>query len=278
MTLASPRTLLAAAGLGLAALAPTACFDQVVTNAEMRAAVDELVADGQVLALENEVIELTTSFTIADGVEAVADEIRSWVESQLPCSTVTVEGAHLELDFGALDDSCTYNGHTFAGVIALDLTVSTGQVVVDHTFTELTNGTVTLNGAKQVTWTRESRSITTDYNWATSERTVDATSDRVQTLLDPAAGVPGGIEINGKRHWTAESGAWDLQIDGVEIRWLDPIPQAGSYTLTIPSGKDLGLTFTRVDEDTIEARITGGRRDRIFLINSAGGVSDEGDA
>ncbi|MCA9720395.1 MAG: hypothetical protein H6713_41585 [Myxococcales bacterium] len=255
-------------------LLSSACFDRV-SNAELREALVELVADGQVMAFENEIVELTTSFTIGDGVAAVAEEIRAFVESQLPCSTVTVEGAHLELDFGELGDACEYNGHTFAGVIELDLTGDADSITVDHMFTGVTNGEVTLDGAKQVVWTTKSRAIATDYAWKTDERAVEGTSERVQTLLDPDAGVRGGIEINGARQWTGESGDWELSIDGVEIRWMDPIPQAGQYTLTIPRGNQLSLSFTRIDEDTIEAVIAVGARTRVFHVNSAGGVSDE---
>ena len=52
----------------------------------------------------------------------------------------------------------------------------------------------------------------------------------------------------------------------VEMRWADPVPQAGSYTLETPAGKTLSLGFSRVDADTISVTVTG-PRGRSFSFN-----------
>lgn len=262
-----------------AALALPACFETGMTGVEMREAVGEVVAEGQAQSLENEVTELTTDFTIGGAVEDIAMKVRDLVESQIDCSTVIVAGNTVEIDLGALGDGCEYNGHTFAGKIALVFTydASGTRVVVDHTYTGLTNGTVTLDGTKKVEWDEQSRHVMHDYTWTKTDRSVRATGDRVQTLLDAAQGLAGGLEINGTRQWEAAKGQWDLAIDGVEVRWIDPVPQAGSYTLTTPKGQDVVMSFARVDADTIAVTVTGGRRDRVYHVTSTGAVEDQGD-
>lgn len=267
------RTLLAPL---TAALLVPACFDTGATNLEMREAVTEVVAEGQAQALDDEITEITTDFTIGGAIEDIALHVRDLVESQIDCSTVLVAGNTVDIDLGGLDDGCEYNGHTFAGKISLVFTYNgdgTG-VTVDHTYTGLTNGDITLDGTRKVEWDQTSRHILHDYTWTRADKTVHATGDRVQTLLDASQGLRGGIEINGTRDWETAKGDWDLAIDGVEVRWSDPVPQAGSYTLVTPADKSITMSFERVDADTIAVTVTGGRRDRVFHVTSTGAVED----
>ena len=82
--------------------------------------------------------------------------------------------------------------------------------------------------------------------------------DRVQKPL--AGGIAEGFMVDGSRSWTGHMGrTWDLAIDSVEMRWADPVPQAGSYTLESPEGKTLSLSFSRIDSDSIEVTVTGPR-------------------
>lgn len=263
-----------------AALLLPACFQTGATRAEMREAVLEVVAQGQAQSLENEVVELTTDFTIGGAIEEIAQHVKDFVESQVDCSTVTVAGNTVEIDLGTLEDNCQYNGHTFAGKITLEFAYdkTATEVIVDHTYTGVTNGEVTLDGTATVTWGEGSRRIVHDFDWTADGRELHASGDRTQTLLDPDAGLAGGVEIDGTRRWEGEKGTWDLAIDGVEVRWIDPVPQAGSYTLTTPAGKEIVMSFARLDDDTIEVRVSGGRRDRVFRVSSAGAVDEQGDA
>lgn len=263
--------------LTLALLAPAGCFESV-SNVEMREALEEIVLEGQGQAVENEIIEITTDFTLGEAAQEAAARLRDAIASQIPCSTITVMDDTLTLDFGGLDDACVYNGHTFAGVVTVKLTIDAdaGQAIVDHTYTDLTNGVLTLNGTKTVTWDEESRHVVTDLEVDRDDRSVHSTSDRVQTLLDPAAGLAGGIKVDGSGHWDNDKGGWDLAIDGVEIRWIDPVPQAGSYTLDTPKGKTIGLGFARVDDDTIAVTLSAGTRERVYHVHSSGQVVDQG--
>lgn len=276
------RTL-SLAPLALVLAADPGCFlvsGDDLSNVEMREALDEVVLEGQSQAVENEIVEITTDFTIGEGVTQAAAALRDALASQIPCSTVTVADTTLTVDFGTLEDECVYHGHTFAGVVSLTIShdEAGNKTTVDHTYKDLSNGVVTLNGSKVVDWTGGARHIVSDLQIERDGKTAHATSDRTQTLLDPSAGLAGGLEVNGERHWDNDRGAWELAIEGVELRWIDPVPQAGSYTLTTPKGKTAVLAFERVDDDTIAVTLSGGRKDRVFHVTSSGSVSDEGDA
>jgi hypothetical protein len=58
----------------------------------------------------------------------------------------------------------------------------------------------------------------------------------------------------------------------VDWRWRDPVPEAGSYTLTTPNDKQLVLSFERLDEDTILVSVDGARRDFEFRVTTQGEV------
>jgi hypothetical protein len=263
--------------LALALTVPVGCFDfDSASNVEMREALDEVIIANQGEAVENEILEITTDFTLGEAAQTIANNLRDALQSQIPCSTITVQDSTVTMDFGGLDDTCVYNGQTFAGIITLEITYDAvgNKAVVDHDYQDLSNGTVTLNGTKKVTWDEKSRHVVSDLTILRDGQSVHSTSDRVMTLLDPAAGLAGGIVIDGSRHWENTKGLWDLTIDGVQIRWVDPVPQAGSYILDTPKGKTIDLSFSRVDADTIAVTLSSGGRERVFHVTSTGQVQD----
>jgi hypothetical protein len=86
-------------------------------------------------------------------------------------------------------------------------------------------------------------------------------------------GLAEGIVVDGSRSWSGERGTWDLAIDGVEMRWVDPVPQAGTYTLSTPFDKVVQISFDRADEDTIRVTVASGKRDFAFTVSRLGVVS-----
>jgi hypothetical protein len=263
--------------LALALTTPIGCFDfDSASNVELREALEEVVLAGQGESVENQILEITTDFTLGEAAQTIASKLRDALQSQIPCSTITVVDNTVTMDFGGLDDTCVYNGQTFAGIITLEISYDAGsnQALVDHTYQDLSNGTVTLNGSKLVTWDEKSRHVVADLTVVRDGQSVHHTSDRVMTLLDPTAGLVGGIVINGEGHWTNLKGDWDLGIDGVEIRWIDPVPQAGSYTLDTPKGKTIALSFSRIDDDTIAVTLGSGGRERTFHVTRTGQIQD----
>lgn len=228
-------------------------------------------------SLTEDIIEISTDFTIGEAVEDAAAELAAWLESQIDCSTVTLDGPTITVDFGTLDDQCIYNSHTYAGLWAVTIQSNlVDEVVVDHEWTALTDGEVTLDGTAQVTWSSSahSRHVVHDVTWVDEDGTVEASGDRLQELIDPVEGISAGIVVNGDRDWNSGTGEWSLDIDAVEMRGMDPVPQAGVYTLTTPALKVATLTFTRLDANTIECVLASGSDSWTFEISSTGVVEE----
>jgi len=265
-----------AVALTAVAALSSGCFEERATNAEFRQAMDEVVVTGEVASLQDGLVEITTSFTLADGAEAVAEEVRAFVESQIPCTEVTVPQARtLSIDFGELGDNCTYRGRTYAGVVTVSYEIQGDSVVVTHQYDGVTNGEATMDGSAVVTWTEDSRNVQTDFDFTISRGMIAVNSDRTQTLV---GGLGDGIQVDGTRNWTGPSGGWDLDINSVQMRGADPVPQSGSYVLTNPNDKEFTLSFERLDEDTITVTIAGPRREFQFNVTSSGDVQSEGES
>jgi hypothetical protein len=251
------------------------CFGNYLTAEEIRQAIDSVVLIGEARQAVDDVTEISTSFTIGDGLEAIVEQVRIFAESQAPCSTVDASTPGvLSIDFGGLDDSCEYNGRTYAGVVTYTFAVNGDQVDVEHIYEGFTNGEVTLEGKADVTWSGGARQIVTDFEIYNDDHSIDLNGDRTMTLINEGAGLAGGIEINGERRWTGSFGNWDMSIEAVEVRAQDPVPQEGRYELVTPRDILATLAFHRIDEDTIEMIFTGPRNQRVYHINSIGLVED----
>lgn len=237
--------------------------DEAFTRAEAQEALEEAQGSAESENLMVASVEFSTSFTIGGAVENAAAELRSFIGSQLPCAEVTLVGATLTVEYGVNPGNCTYRGHEFSGTTSVTVEAnSTSDVRVHHEWTGFSNGVVTLDGTADVTWNFEAleRHVVHHAEWThlASGRTGVGEGDRVQKPL--AGGIAEGFVVSGSRSWTGNAGRrWDLAIDGVEMRWADPVPQAGSYTLESPAGKTLSLGFSRVDADTIRVTVTGPR-------------------
>ncbi len=273
----------------LLALAPTlalaACFDggdEPLSAREVQEALQAVAVSNAGEALTGEAVEISTSFTLGDAWDQAVENTRAFYESQIPCSTVTASDRTVTIDFGDLSDLCTYNGRTYAGVQTLTVArIDAREAEVVHGFAGFTNGLTTLDGTATVTWnlTEKTRHVVHEADWTNLDGEVlTATGDRTQSLVAAGEGVGGGIQIDGERGWLWKGGAWSLDIDGVQVRPQDPVPQAGSYVLTTPSDKTLTMTFERLDGDTIEVIVDGGRQTRTYHVTSTGQVSDETDA
>jgi hypothetical protein len=248
-----------------------------MTSSEALQAVEESTLASQAENLTSASVEITTSFTIGQAVESAAQEIKSFITNQLPCADVVLSGATLTVTYGAKPGPCTYKGQTFSGSHSITVAKNDqAQVEVHHVWTDLSNGRVTLNGNADVTWdfAEKSRHVVHTAEWkrVSDGFTVTGEGDRTQTVLE--GGLVEGIRVDGARSWKSVRGQWDLAIDGVEMRWVDPVPQAGAYTLHNPNGKSLSLSFARVDEDTIKVTVTNGRRSFSFNVTKIGAVNE----
>jgi hypothetical protein len=137
-----------------------------------------------------------------------------------------------------------------------------------------------VDGDATVTWTGAdaTRRVETVHTWTDSSGiVVDVVGDHVQGPLEDGGGWGawlGGITMGGTREWTHDGGVWLLDMSDLELRWIDPAPQAGSLTVVNPDGKELSVVYERIDEDTIQATLTGLRRDKVVNINRLGQIED----
>jgi hypothetical protein len=244
--------------------------DEPLSQQEAQLALEEASAASGAEALMAANVEFTTNFTIGEAVREAAEELRDFIRTQLPCADVALHDATLSIEYGVNGGNCQYRGQTFSGGSSVRVERnSDDQVIVHHEWTDLSNGVVMLNGTADVTWdfAAKERHVVHQSEWThlASGRTGVGEGDRVQRALE--GGVVEGISVDGSRSWTGSAGHWDLAIEGVEMRWSDPVPQAGSYTLVTPKDKALSLSFERVDEDTIAVTVAGPKRSFTFDVS-----------
>lgn len=246
-----------------------------LTAAEAQQALTESASAASVESMTSSEIELTTDFTIGEGVEKAAADIREFYESQIPCADVSLERARVTVDFG-VDGDCPWRGRTYTGQKTVEVgRASREGVQVTHGWTDFSNGAVTVTGESIVDWTfgELSRSVTHDLSWTdTQGRSASGSGTRTQVLIDETEGLAAGIRVDGERNWTGGAGTWTLDVQGVEVRGEDPVPQAGTYVLTTPNDKTLSLGFSRVDADVIKVTVSFGRRSFDFNVRRSGSV------
>jgi hypothetical protein len=267
-----PLTALTVASLAVLLCACPKENTSPMSVGEASEALDESNAASQASSLQSSAIEVSTNFTIGKGVENALSELRTFVASQLPCAEVTLADATLTVTYGAKPGSCIYNGHTFSGTHAVHVSRNEeNQVLVDHTWTDLSNGVVKVSGTAHVTWdfSEKFREVQYDTTWTRLRdgRTGHGTGDVKQTPL--AGGLAEGIQVDGARHWEGRAGRWDLTIQGVQMRWEDPIPQAGTYVLATPKNRSISLSFKRLSATTIEATLSSGNKSFTFDVKGA---------
>ncbi len=248
-----------------------------LTAVEASQALEESSMDGSAQAVTADQVELSTHFTIGQAAEKAASELHTFIASQVPCALLTLDKNVLTVDYGQKGDNCLYHGKEISGESQLKITKSdVGDVVVEHTWIGLSNGIHQIDGHATVTWTKQtpSRHVVhqTTVKRLSDGVTIESEGDRVQTPL--AGGTQEGFEVNGTRHWTSPRGDWALAIDAVQMRWVDPIAQAGTYTLTTPRNKELKFSFARQDADTIRVTIAGPKRSFTFDVNKLGKSSE----
>ncbi len=245
------------------ALAVVSCSpaEKPLTHEEAQEAVDESVWSTKSSALTAEVTEISTHFTIGKAVQAAATDLRDFVKSQIPCAIVTLQDHTVTMDFGAAGGTCTYNGHVWSGKASVTVQKNDATTVqVDHAWDKLSNGVITIDGTANVTWDSAvgTRRIVHSATVTEGARTATGTGDRTQKLIDATKGWAGGIQIDGKRAWTTAKGKWDLAIEGIQVRGVDPVPQAGTYRLTTPSSKVLSMAFARLSPTQIQVTVVNG--------------------
>ena len=250
--------------------------EDALTASEAQASLEEASDSSQAEGLTSASVDISTNFTIGEAALQAAAELKAFVTSQLPCAEVSLSGVTLSVQYGAHPGNCTYRGHTFSGMTSVTISKDDmNDVVVDHRWTKLSNGIVEVSGTAHVTWNfnDKTRHISHDITGThlASGRTWEGTGDRTEQPL--AGGIAQGFQVDGSRSWTGQRGTWDLAISGVQMQWTDPVPQAGSYSLSTPYKKTVSMSFSRLDSDTIRVTVAGPKHEFSFNVSKAGAVS-----
>jgi hypothetical protein len=247
------------------------CQLDALTREEAQDSLDESSVDSQAAALTSASVEISTDFTIGEAAGRAAEQIRTFVKSQLPCAEITLADATLTIDYGALPGNCVYRGHRFTGQHEVQVMRNADDdVVVHHSWNELSNGRISVSGEATVTWTKTdpSRRIEHELTWTRLKdgRTGTGRGDRVQKPLE--GGLLEGFSVDGTRSWEGPKGRWDLDIDHIEMRWADPVPQSGSYVLHTPAGRSATLSFERKNSSVISVSVESGDKKFSFDVRS----------
>lgn len=258
------------------ALALVAC-NSALTAEQTQQALEESSVASQADTLMSSSVELVfqSEFTIGDAVDQAAQKIKSFIASQLPCAQIAVEGATLAIEYGFKPADCEFNGQAYAGEhsVAVQRNQSS-EVMVRHKWTDFTNYDISVSGTADVTWNakNKSRRVEYDLTWTTKDDdTGYGSGERTQTAL--AKGLVEGIKVQGERTWEGKRGQWKLEIDDIEMRWVDPVPQAGSWILETPfDDKSLTLSFDRKSETEIEVKAKTGGRNFKFIVRKSGKI------
>lgn len=272
------RPILVAAAAAMT-FALTACpkdNGEPVTSSEAAESIDESTLSSQASELTSSSVELTTSFTLGQAVQTAVNELKTFIASQLPCADVVVSPNSLTVTYGAKPGLCVYRGHTYSGVHQITVVrTDTNDVEVDHKWTDLSNGVLKVSGTAQATWSvsAATRHVKHDLTWTriADGRTGHGTGDETQKSL--SGGLVEGFQVDGSRTWDGKSGHYDLAISGVQWRWVDPVPQAGSYTLGLPNQKSLSLSFARVDDTRIRVTLQSGDKTYSFVVAKSGQIT-----
>lgn len=270
------KSFLVPSVLVVSAFALAGCpAEEELTVAEAQQAVEESTVASEASNVAEGTVELTTSFTLGGAVEDAAEEIRAFVTTELPCAEVTRDAGTVTIAYG-VNGECLWHGRTITGTHAVTVSRSAdNDVLVHHEWDSLSNGRVEVSGSADVTWDLDAktRHVVHELDWTRIKdgKTGTGTGDRTQSAIDGKW--ENGIVVDGERAWDGERGHWGLAINEVTWRWEDPVPESGSYGITTPANKQLTLTFSRVDEDTIHVVVDGARRDFEFDVSRAGDVT-----
>jgi hypothetical protein len=252
-----------------------------VENAEL--ALREAALTSQLDAMIADVADRNSRFDIGQGFENAAEQLKLQLNQELPCASVTRQGSTLSIVYAAeqvpwddaLSATCSSHGRTLAGQHTVRVMRNAdNEVGVHHEFNAFRDTRLSLSGSADVTWSRTSPSrrvvhalsfvVLSDENMG---ETGESHGDSTQQTLDD------GVRINGLRDWHSSRGVYELDMQAIDQRFADSVPQFGAYALTLPTDDALTLAFSRIDTDTIRVAVQGAQQDLSFVVRPDGSIA-----
>ena len=187
----------------------------------------------------------------------------------------SVDADTVTIDYDAFDEDCEWLGYELSGFQTITvLRAEEDDVRVEHSWDDLSDGSVRLDGNAEVRWSEghDRRQMRHDLRWTSISdgRTGEGSGGRLQRPLPE--GIEEGLRLDGEHDWDGDDGQWLLEGHDLEMRWGDPIPQAGHTHLDTPYGEAVTLQFFRIDDRTVKVRVESGYRRFFFRVSQRGSV------
>src|SRR6188508_1170918 len=115
--------------------------EEALTLGEAKQALEQTSDAGQAEGLTSASVDISTNFTIGNAVKDGAAELKTFIETQMPCAEVTLADATLTVEYGAKAGNCSYHGHEFSGTHSISIERNEeANVEVHHEWTNFSNG------------------------------------------------------------------------------------------------------------------------------------------
>jgi hypothetical protein len=269
------RIAYCAAALQLAAACTNAAERGGASVESAELAVQEAALTAQLDSLIAEAAERNSRFDIGQGLDNAAEQLKLQLNHELPCAAVTRQGSVLSVFYDAAGSGgCSWHGRALAGQHSVRVMRNAdNEVGVHHEFTDFRDGKLSLSGSADVTWSRLSKSRRVLHSvtfaalsGASAGVTGESTGDSTQLTLSD------GVRINGLREWQSSRGFYSLDMQAIEQRFSDSVPELGAYELTLPTADALTLAFGRIDTDNIRVTVQGAQRELSFVVLPDGSI------
>lgn len=254
------------------------------------AACSSEVDEGEILAILDDAREMqATEDVLREQFEAfayfdlqptaanLAIIIEDYWATEVPCGTTTRAGSAITINYGDIDEKCTWRGTALGGQHVVTVRASTSEEIsMRHSFSEYTNGVVTLNGDAVVSWEPGTltREASYDYSWTNEAgRTRDVVGINTHGIVDSELGLRGVVTLDGDRWWGDSEGSSTLDLVGVAYRFADPVPEAGQWDFLVRRTEQVSLQFSRIDGSNYQVDVEGAQRPYSWNINQQGEVT-----
>jgi len=224
-------------------------------------------------------VDLSDETTIGERIEDSLDSIDAFWSSQSDCIDVSLQVDGILVDFGSLDDNCTFRGRTFAGLDLIDIDVDAEETAMLHTFTAFTDGTRVLDGDVDVSWSDDDqRYLRANYVVADLEETtlVEVDTDHRLKPLDPNQSIGGyGFVLDGDRVRTEGDVSTTLRFDAVEMKVDRVAPSGGGVVWTSADGTVTRMDFEELSDTLTRTRVQqdGDTVAYTFLVEGSGEIT-----
>jgi hypothetical protein len=221
-------------------------------------------------------IEILTEFDEGTSLSDVATQIADFWNEQVNCATGTADSWEVVLDYGVVDDGCTWRGRNIGGQHEVRVTDLGPEIVsFTHEFLDYTDGVVHVDGELVVTWEPDTFTRVVDADWfwwIGDDLPRQVVGQHSYASVDATERLLGDVTIDGSRVWVTDDGSVDQEMEGVEYRLADPVPSAGVWRMIVQRTEIIEMSFGRPD-GAFEVDVVGASQPFRFEVDTTGGIT-----